>query len=329
MQIYMAAWWHTGNGPGTRVTNIHQRNLQEVRYPYHLESFHYMDQSIIAQAKASGAKFFIDSGAFSAMTQGIKIDIKKYASFIRYYESMLSIASNLDDTSRNEALSYSNQKTLEDLGCKVQPVFHCREDDKWLKKYLDEGYDYIFIGGMVPETTKWLHGWLDHIWHHYLTNPDGTARIKVHGFGLTSLPLMFKYPWYSVDSTTWRAQAAFGGVFLEFEQPDGSIRDYTIDFSQSSPQRYNLNGWHFNSLPDIMRRAVMARLDKMESDRPKNPDIENRVAAMMGCQQGFYPEALSKSYGWRFYANLEYFRRAMNRRVDRFTRQQDSIWDHV
>jgi len=329
MQIHLAAWWHTGNGPNSGAVNIHQRQLAEMRYPYHLESFHYMDRGILNQANAAGVKWFLDSGAFSALTQGIKIDIKKYGQFVLEAQKrgMLSVASNLDDTSKNELLTYQNQKYLEAMGCVVQPVFHTRENEEWLAKYLDEGYDYIFIGGMVPETTKWLHGWLDHIWYHYLTNPDGTPRVKVHGFGLTSLPLMFKYPWYSVDSTSWQATGSFGSIFVDVPQPNGLIRDYKVDFSSVSQKRYDMNSWHFGSLTGPERATILERLDVLEAARPKFPALEDNIAKIMGCPQGFNPEALAKSYGWRWYANAEYFRRAMDRRIDRFTRKQDTLWD--
>jgi hypothetical protein len=74
--------------------------------------------------------------------------------------------------------------------------------------------------------------------------------------------------------------------------------------------------------------AIENRLAEMEAVRPKSPEIEDRLAVMMKCKQGFYPEALAKSYGWRMYANLEYFRRAMERRVATFKRKQDTLWDH-
>jgi hypothetical protein len=328
MKIYLAAWWHTGNGPGSGATTLHQRVLTSFRYPYYLESFHYMDMGIINQAKASGGKMFVDSGAFSAFTKGAKIDIKRYARFLTVYNDLVEVASNLDAIGRGgEQATYDNQKALEEMGCKVQPVFHVRDAEQWLVKYLDEGYDYLFIGGMVPETTKWLMGWLDHAWHHYLTNPDGTAKIKVHGFGLTSLPLIYRYPWYSVDSTSWQATGSFGSIFLDFPQADGSWRDYKVDFSDRSMKRYDLNSWHYSSLSKADRHTVMTRLEQLEAERVKDLAVEERVAGLMGCKQGFYPEALAKSYGWRWYANAEYFRRAMERRIDRFVRKQDTLWD--
>jgi hypothetical protein len=39
------------------------------------------------------------------------------------------------------------------------------------------------------------------------------------------------------------------------------------------------------------------------------------------------PAALGKTYGLRDLGNLEYFKRAMNRRVYKFVRQQETLWD--
>ena len=58
----------------------------------------------------------------------------------------------------------------------VLPVHHVRDNNNWLQRYIEEGYDYICLGGMVPETPQYLKEWLDHVWHNYLTNADGTRR---------------------------------------------------------------------------------------------------------------------------------------------------------
>jgi hypothetical protein len=39
------------------------------------------------------------------------------------------------------------------------------------------------------------------------------------------------------------------------------------------------------------------------------------------------PAALGKTYGLRDFGNLEYFKRAVNRRVYKFVRQQETLWD--
>lgn len=326
MQIHLAAWSQNGAGSAATTSAGHGRVLLPVRYPHVLESYHYMNDKIVAAAKADGTKFFLDSGAFSMFTQGAKVDIKSYANFINSHQNIIKVASNLDDITKTEKISYANQKALEGFGCKVQPVFHAREDETWLTQYLDEGYDYIFLGGLVPETTQWLEQWLDHIWHNYLINEDGTPRIKVHGFGLTSLPLMFRYPWYSVDSTSWLMTASFGSIFLDMPQRNGTVQDFKIDFSTTSSKRRDIASWHWDTLTTPEQSVVRQRLEELEAIRPKNPELEAELEAFMGCKQGFNPKALGLSYGWRRWANIEYFRRAMDRKVDRFLRKQDTLF---
>lgn len=327
MNIYLAAWFMNGGGSASATAAAsHQRVQLPVRYPYILESYHYMKNSIIEAARLDDIKLFLDSGAFSMFTQGAEISLENYAQFILNNQNSIYVASNLDDVTKTEHLSYANQKALEALGCKVQPVYHAREGAAWLCKYMNEGYDYIFIGGLVPETTKWLLGWLDYIWHSYLIKPDGTARLKVHGFGLTSLKLMYRYPWHSVDSTSWLMTSSFGTIFLDLPQPDGTMRDYKVDFSTTSGKRHDIDSWHFGSLSVPERNIVLARLEELEAARPKHPELEAELEAFMGCKQGFNPEALGKSYGWRRWANVEYFRRAMARGTDRFVRQQETLF---
>lgn len=193
---------------------------------------------------------FLDSGAFTAFTKGKVITPEAYAEFIHNCGDIWTVKSSLDAIG-DAAKSYEYLKAMESLGCKVQPVFHAREDESYLKKYLDEGYDYIFIGGMVPESTKWLLGWLDDLFDRYLTNPDGTARVKLHGFGLTDQTLMLRYPWYSVDSSSWLMTGIFGSCV--FATPQGLRK---VVFSGESPEAKKFTGWHYARLPRDVQRVV-------------------------------------------------------------------------
>jgi len=203
-----------------------------------------------------GQDLFLDSGAFSAMNSGKVIDIEEYAQYLHEHAHKFQVISSLDDIGNAEG-SYNNLKTLETLGTKPFPVYHAREDESWLKKYIDEGYDYILIGGMVPETTQWLMGWLDGLFSRILCNPDGTARVKLHGFGLTDQQLMFRYPWHSVDSTSWLFTGSFGCcVFME---PSGLKK---IVFSDDSPAAKKIDAPHYKNLSDIERKSVDKWLER-------------------------------------------------------------------
>jgi len=200
---------------------------------------------------------FLDSGAFSAFTQGVEIDINEYIEFIKAHKDHLEVYANLDVIGSPEG-TWRNQRRMEKAGVNPLPCFHYGEDPKWLQMYLSRGYDYIALGGMVPISTPDLRIWLDDIWKNYLTDKDGMPIIKVHGFGLTSNSLMRRYPWWSVDSTSWVMTGRMGGVYVP-KFKDGKY-DYSEDcwkvqVSNRSPSK-NEAGKHLESFSPIARQNI-------------------------------------------------------------------------
>jgi hypothetical protein len=155
---------------------------------------------------------FLDSGAYSAWSQGIEIEIDDYISFIKEHKKHISVYANLDVIGDPEA-TLNNQKIMEKAGLKPLPCFHYGEDIKYLKYYL-KNYQYIAFGGMVGTHKVNLDKWLNEMFGKYICDKEGYPKIKVHGFGLTSLSLTMKYPWYSVDSTSWVMTGRMGGVLI-------------------------------------------------------------------------------------------------------------------
>lgn len=290
MRIYLAGLIQTGfvwRGNSRSENVLISEEIRKV-YPYDLESYHYLKDTRNAPAyfRENKKTIFLDSGAFSMFTQGIKVDLREFSDYIKRGKDFIHVASNLDEIGKGkEQESYNNQKTLEKYGAAIQPVHHARDDDKWLLKYMAEGYDYIFLGGMVPETTNYLRGWLDHIFGKYLTRKDGSAKIKIHGFGLTTLELMRRYPWYSVDSTSWVLLGRFGGCYIDLPGTDAKIT-----FSSQSPKRKDWDG-HYTTLAPLKKARVEARVREL----------------------GYDPELLQSHYGWRDSWNIEFFKRYMDR----------------
>lgn len=305
MKIYLAGMIQTGfvwRG-NSRSENVllteHIRNA----YPYDLESYHYLRDTKNAPAYFRELKksIFLDSGAFSMFTQNIKVDLGEYAGYIKKNQDIIHIASNLDEIGRGkEQQTWNNQKMLEKMGAKIQPVHHARDDDKWILKYLAEGYDYIFLGGMVPETSKYLREWLDHMFGKYLTRKDGTAKVKIHGFGLTTTDLMRRYPWHSVDSTSWVLAGRFGNIYLDL--PHGDTKMYISD---QSPARHDWDR-HYDTLSPIVKGSI----DEFVK------------------QHGYDPALLRTHYGWRDHWNIAFFQRMMSRKDPVFiqSRQAASLF---
>lgn len=196
----------------------------------------------------------MDSGAFSAYTKGVEIDLPDYCRYILENDDILLkedgilLASVLDGIGDPET-TYTNQKEMERLGVRPLPCFHYGEDATYLEKYIKE-YDYITLGGMVPISSQQLQIWLDRIWNSYLLDGSGRPRVRVHGFGLTTFSLMQRYPWYSVDSSSWVRSAMNGSISL-FER--GKLRALAV--SVDSPT-YKMPGQGFSGLPAIAQEAV-------------------------------------------------------------------------
>lgn len=149
---------------------------------------------------------FLDSGAFSAYTKGASIDIDEYINFIKKHEHKLNVYANLDVIENAEG-SYANYLYMTKKGVKPIPVFHQNEDYEYLHKYL-KSTDYIALGGMVGSSAENLKPFLDKsfsIIKQYWPK-------KIHGFGLTTATLMQRYPFYSVDSTSWLGPSRYGGI---------------------------------------------------------------------------------------------------------------------
>jgi hypothetical protein len=216
--------------------------------------------------KNNKVDLFLDSGAFSAWSQGTSIDIDKYIAFIQKYKSKLTVYANLDVIG-DPVGTWKNQKYMESKGLKPLPVFHTAfEDEKWLKKYIDKGYDYIALGGMAGGDiqSSTIAAKLDYLFPKYLCDAKGIPNIKVHGFGITSIPLLIRYPWYSVDSTSWVLTGRFGGIFIPKKKNgkyDYSVIPHKIDVSTRS-SKVKEAGQHITTLSSAERKELLSYLSE-------------------------------------------------------------------
>lgn len=280
MNIFMAAVYSNSYMPGqnryVKLTEHEQKLVTEI--PHILESYHYVGkQAFVDHMRANSAKVFIDSGAFSAYTLGVSIDLPTYCDYIKRNRDIIRcedgvyMASVLDGIG-DPLETWRNQQWMEQLGAKPLPCFHANEDERYLEWYV-KNYDYITLGGMVGASTKQLMNWLDRIWDRYLVDGSGRPRLKVHGFGITAIPLMERYPWYSCDSSSWIQSAAFGSIVSPKHGP--------LAVSSKSPSRHDY-GQHISTLSPVEQDYVLQMLE----------------------QQGFTFERLSTVYESRAAYNL-------------------------
>ncbi|MFW6326751.1 MAG: hypothetical protein ACOC2F_00405 [Bacteroidota bacterium] len=214
------------------------------------------------QTTSKKIDLFLDSGAFSAKTQGVEIDIQEYIQFIKRHEKAIDVYANLDVIGSAEK-TWENQMIMEKEGLHPLPVFHLGAPRSFLERYIDR-YDYIALGGMVGIKNSQLIQWLDPLWRDLLTKPNGIPKVKVHGFGLTSLRLMLRYPWYSVDSTSWVVTGRLGGIYMPRFADGKWIYDrnsWKISVSNKSPDLKEA-GSHIETLPPIQKQIVLRYIEE-------------------------------------------------------------------
>ena len=172
----------------------------------------------------------IDSGAHSLYEQIVKRQgkgykyfetdefwqyVDEYAEFIKTYKDFIDVYVNVD-VIFNPELTWKVQRYLEDHHkLNPLPVFHYGENIKWLIKYMDN-YDYIGIGGIGQDVSADEYvNFGDRVFKIICDNKGEPLR-RTHGFAITTNRLVYRYPWYSVDSTTWALIAGYGGILIPF-----------------------------------------------------------------------------------------------------------------
>ena len=255
----------------------------------------------------------LDSGAYSAFRQGKKIDIDEYGQFVLDHGHNFNTCITLDVIGNNDMFdetgadekkaqaTYDNWIYLRKKGANVIPVFHLGTSEKWLEKYLKET-DHICLGAIANLSTDQRVLGLDDIWRKHLIDPKTKLpKVKVHGLGLTAIPIMLKYPWHSVDSMTPLLTAVFGRIYLPHLSQDNNWEGTYFNgmFCAVSDQSKRKKVWtDFAGLPTLIKERYEAMFDehgfdlgeifyvsKNETRRDKNE--KKRIEALR--KEGIYP----------------------------------------
>lgn len=188
---------------------------------------------------------FFDSGSFALWTEAEKYAeehnvgeweyyntdeffayLDSYAKFIKKAKVSIDICANVDvlpfrgsrkppKGMTSHELSWRNLKLLEERGIKPVPVVHYGADiDVYLRRYIEAGYPLIGLGGLVGSISdescrRWIDSCFDMVCQR-----DGFPMVDLHGFGVTAVEMIARYPWYSVDSTTWTKAGGFGNIVV-------------------------------------------------------------------------------------------------------------------
>jgi hypothetical protein len=140
--------------------------------------------------------------------------VDAYCEFVKANIDAIDHYANVD-VIHNPELSWKTLKYIEkEHGLNPVPVIHMGTHTEWLRKHMEEGYDLIGVGGMALGSTRTIYrAWADRIFNVVCDTPDKTPQVKIHGFACTSYQVLVRYPWWSVDSTSWAKAGGFGIVY--------------------------------------------------------------------------------------------------------------------
>lgn len=201
------------------------------------------------------ANILLDSGAFSAFRRNTEIDLNAYIDYCKRHEHEVDAYVALDSLpgengtmdhsqatiEKSAAKSYENLQIMKAAGLKPIPVFHQGERFEWLDRMLEDGETYIGISPYLRSHQNEIIQWADKAFSR-ITDSKGRPYIKTHGFGVTACNLCTRYPWYSVDSTSWSVGGGFGSILVPqyvAGKPDYSRPPQTLKLSARKQDQSN------------------------------------------------------------------------------------------
>lgn len=218
------------------INNLNGRKFNSLYSYWYLKD--HSEEKILEGFKMNSGDIFIDSGAFTAWSKNINIDVDTYINWINKYDEYISLFGQIDTIPPRDGnlktLNECCQKTWQNYLYMIDRVkspkkilytFHFGEPFEWLDQALEFKFpdgsmmDYIAFGGLVGRSTKERIEFLDQCFHMIETSSN--PNIKVHGFGVSSAALWGKYKFESCDSYTPGFHAAYGFTMDEF----GSFRE--------------------------------------------------------------------------------------------------------
>lgn len=183
-------------------------------YPVNaLVSFHYYKRVDIGAMARGGLRMIGDSGAFSALSTGVPIDLGEFAEWATRWRNSLLWTASLDVIGDTRG-TWKNYRTLRDRhSLDVIPTVHYGAAPTALDKYAADGVDFVGLGGMVGRKgqPKHLLRWCLSMFRY---QRDNYPAMRFHGWGVTHKLLVNSLPWYSVDSSGAGAAYRYGRLVL-------------------------------------------------------------------------------------------------------------------
>lgn len=226
MNLYFAGSSHTYSSNWINENQLNRLFSQELNRA---------EVTKMIELKKSGqytGKILIDSGAFTAHTKGIEVDVDEYITYLNgiteYIECFaqvdkipgqfgkLKTEQDLKDAPRLSWENYLYMRPKLKQPEKLMPIYHQGEDVKWLRNMLEwvdadgSHVPYIGISPANDKSQKEKDAFIDMCFSEI--KKSSNPNVKTHAFGMTNLKTLEKYPFTSADSTAWALTAVNGGI---------------------------------------------------------------------------------------------------------------------
>lgn len=192
---------------GTR-TNYAEELLTELEYCRLLSYVN--NRTLIEKHCKNGRAVFVDSGAYTAMTQGTEIDIDKYIDWLNTWSENIEkfccldvIPTEVISTEQSAKLTWENYLYMyERLNepHKLVYCFHRGESVDYLRKALEFGCKYIALGGVAHGKRAERREFFEQVQDEFTNYPN----VHVHAFGVSDVKLLTEFTFiHGADSTSW------------------------------------------------------------------------------------------------------------------------------
>lgn len=168
--------------------------------PSLLCSYVYYDLFTKVRDSISYREWVLDSGAFSARSLGVEINLQEYIDFCKELQAGPCPPTEIFslDVIGDWRASLKNNEEMWKQGVKAIPCFHGGEPWEALTAMAAD-YPKIALGGMLQEGGRsatgkrwWIGQCFARVWPK-----------KIHGFGVGGESLVLSFPWHSVDASNW------------------------------------------------------------------------------------------------------------------------------
>lgn len=197
--------------------------IQENKPLYILETFFNGKQECDFKKNLAAKEFMLDSGAFTFMNSKSNVKAEQIEEYLHNYckyikQSNISnfIEMDLDCIFGYEQVKSWRKQIEKETNKQVIPVWHKSRGIEDYKKTLKE-YNYIAIGGFAIKEIKQKE--FDNI--RKMVRFAFLNGKKIHALGYSRKDIL-TYNFYSVDSASWKIQAALGGMLYKFS--DNTIK---------------------------------------------------------------------------------------------------------